>query len=64
MGAFIREGRLIDLSRIPLNTAPTRGLDGQNTVICMRLSTLASSSCLYVCSLERNAGKVYTNLKE
>ena len=28
-------------------------------MICMKLSTRASSSFLYVCSLERNAGKVY-----
>ena len=33
----------------------------ENTVICMKLSTLASSLILYVCSLERNAGKVYYN---
>ena len=32
-------------------------------MICMKLSTLASSSFLYVCSLERNAGKVYGQLK-
>ena len=32
----------------------------ENTVICMKMSTLASSSFLYVCSL-RNAGKVYYN---
>ena len=30
------------------------------SVICMKLSTRASSSFLYVCSLERNAGKVYS----
>ena len=33
----------------------------ENTVICMKLSTLASSSFLYVLWLERNAGKVYYN---
>ena len=42
--------------------APTRGSGGQNTVICMKLSNQASSSFLCVCSLERNAGKVYSIL--
>ena len=37
----------------------TRGEGGQNTVFCMKLSTRPSASFLYVCSLERNAGKVY-----
>ena len=32
---------------------------GQNTVICMKLSTRASSSFVFVCSHERNTGKVY-----
>ena len=41
------------------STAPTRGSGGQNTVICIKLSTRALSSFLYVCLLERNAGKVY-----
>ena len=31
-------------------------------MICMKLSTRASSSFLCVCSLERNAGKVYALL--
>ena len=30
-----------------------------NTVICMKVFIQASSAFLYVCSLERNAGKVY-----
>ena len=37
--------------------ASSRGLGGQNTVIYMKLSTQASTSFLYACSLERNAGK-------
>ena len=41
--------------------APTRGSGGQNTVICMKLSTLASSSILYICSLKRSARKVRKN---
>ena len=51
--------RFIDLSRIPVNKGTNSRLGGQNTVICMKLSTRASSF-FYVCSLEHNAGKVYS----
>ena len=35
-----------------------RGLGGQNTVICMKLSTRVSTSFFYVCSLVWNVGKI------
>ena len=38
--------------------APTQGSDEQNTVIYMKLYNQALISCLWVCSLEQNAGKV------
>ena len=49
----------IDLSRIPVNKGTNSRLGWTKYSNCMKLSTRASSSFLYVCSLERNAGKVY-----
>ena len=43
--------------------APTWGSDGRNTVICMKMSVWALSLFLYVCSLERNVGKVSSRVK-
>ena len=51
--------RLNDLSRIPVNKGTNSRVGWSNTVICMKLSIRASSLFLYVCSLERNSGKVY-----
>ena len=52
-------GQYSEIDRYHIPKAQTRGLSGQNTVICMKLSTRgASISFLCVCSLERNAGKV------
>ena len=48
-----------DHSRIPVNKGTNWRLGWTNTVICMKLFTRPSTSFLYVCSLERNAGKVY-----
>lgn len=47
-----------------LTKAPTWGSGWQTTVICVKLSTRASSFFLYVCSLQRNAGKVYIEAKK
>ena len=49
----------VDLSRIPVNKGTNSRLRLTSTVICLKLSTWASSSFLYICSLECNAGKVY-----
>ena len=49
----------VDLSRIPVNKGTNSRLRLTNTVICRKLSTRVSSSFLYICSLECNAGKVY-----
>ena len=53
------EYRLNDLSRIPVNKGTNSRVGWTNTVICMKLSIRVSTSFLYVCSLERNSGKVY-----
>ena len=49
---------LTDLSLIP-GKQRHQNTGGQNTVIGMKLSPRASTSIFYVCSLERNAGKIY-----
>ena len=53
----------IDFSRIPVHKGANSRLGWTNTVICRKLSTLTSSSFLYVCSLdawERSISFSYT----
>ena len=51
-----------DRFRIYVNKGTNLKLGWTNTMICMKLSTRASTSFLCVCSPEQNAGKVYWQL--